>query len=117
MQIGMRSVTTSRLRGRLANVRRKGDTEGAISSKPVSDQQCRSSITDLSTTCAANRDTTIACSVIQPEAVVLGVPRIVGHEQHQPDQGGGIGECANREFDGRDSPAAADMASLDDLPR
>ena len=53
----------------------------------------------------------------QPEAVVLGVPRIVGHEHHQPDQGGGIGECSNREFDGRDSPAAADMASLDDLPR
>jgi hypothetical protein len=52
----------------------------------------------------------------QPEAVVLGVPRIVGHEHHQPDQGGGIGDCSNREFDGRDSPAAADMASLDDLP-
>jgi hypothetical protein len=41
-----------------------------ISYKPVSDQQCRSSITDLSTRGQRIRDTTIACSVIQPEAVV-----------------------------------------------
>src|SRR5580700_1428674 len=42
-----------------------------------------SSITDLSTASAANRNTTISCSVIQPEAVVLGVPKTVGYEHHQ----------------------------------
>src|SRR5712664_3097952 len=38
---------------------------------------------DLSTAFAANRNTTIACSVIQPEAVVLDVQKALGHERHQ----------------------------------
>jgi hypothetical protein len=29
---------------------------------------------------------------------------------------GGIGDCSNKEFDGHDSPAAADMTSLENFP-
>jgi hypothetical protein len=54
-------------------------------------------------------------AVIQPEAVVLDVQKTPGHERHQLQVGWRHSRLFE-EFDGRDSLAAVDTASLDDLP-
>jgi hypothetical protein len=56
------------------------------------------------------------CPVIPPEAVVLDVQEALGYECHQVQVGWRHSRGSNKEFDGRDSLAAADTASLDDLP-